>query len=178
MEARSRRPDFGIVFAVLVVVALGAAGVLLAESQSGWFAPSGCGSSACGNSGPPVSGATLALGRPVEATVGGNHWYNFTVEFAEGGVLFDDLHFQVVSASGANVTPGEGWSLAILGSSGALAASFVPVGSYWASGAPGALENSQMIALGTGTMDLSGQGMALVVLGFGTFEGSSYVSIP
>jgi hypothetical protein len=179
VSARWPRPDTGLLLALLIVVVLGGSGLVLAADQSGWFSPSGCGSASCGNGQLPTGGGpNFVLGQPTEATQRGDHWYNFTIIDANDGIQLDNLGFRVVSASGATVTPGEAWSLSVVGSTGAPAAAFAFTGSYWASSFPALFENSQTIVLYTGAMDLNGQGMDLDAFGIGTFQGSISAGIP
>src|SRR5271154_7597489 len=49
-------------------------------------------------------GTSLALGAPNEAQKGAgattNNWYNFTVQSAGGGIILNNIQFQVVTATG------------------------------------------------------------------------------
>ena len=67
-------------------------------------------------------GTSLALGTPSEAQKGAgattNNWYNFTVQSAGGGIILNNIQFQVVTATGSIVTPGGSWTMSALGITG------------------------------------------------------------
>ncbi len=55
-------------------------------------------------------GTALAIATPTEESVGADHWYNFSVQAAGGGLHFNNLLFQVQTSSGSVVDPGSGWT--------------------------------------------------------------------
>ncbi len=139
------------------------------------------GNPTCGGAGapcPPYDGTSLALARPAEATAGPNHWYNFSVQSAGGGILLRDVSFQVVSATGGNVGPNSSWSLQVISLSGALVGAYSFPEGVWTAGGSTPITSLDIVILDTGTTDLDAQGDSLNVIGTGSFQGSIGVSIP
>ena len=128
-------------------------------------------------------GTSLALGAPNEAQKGAgattNNWYNFTVQSAGGGIILNNIQFQVVTATGSIVTPGGAWTMIALGITGASIGTYSFVSGSWTAGGTTIISSSQTIVLdAVGATSLSGQGDAVNIIGTGTFQGSITVSIP
>src|SRR5271170_4411665 len=128
-------------------------------------------------------GTSLALGAPNEAQKGAgattNNWYNFTVQSAGGGIILNNIQFQVVTATGSIVTPGGAWTMIALGITGASIGTYSSVSGSWTAGGTTIISSSQTIVLdAVGATSLSGQGDAVNIIGTGTFQGSITVSIP
>ncbi len=125
-----------------------------------------------------IFGTPLALGQPTEESAGLQHWYNFSVESAGGGIDLGNIQFQVVTATGSNVPPTNAWSLSVLSLADA------PVGAYswaavnWTTGGGAALSSDQIVVLDSGATNLSDKGDVLDVIGAGSFQGSISVEIP
>ncbi len=123
-------------------------------------------------------GTALALGQPIEEVAGANHWYNFTVQSAGSGILTGNVQFQPVTAMGAIITAGHGWTLDVLGPTGLDVASYSFSSASFSAGPATVLQSGQVFALNTGSTTLSGQGDILNVIGTGSFQGSISVNIP
>ena len=123
-------------------------------------------------------GTALALGSPGEAQKGANNYYNFSVQSAGGGILFNNLNFQVLNPSGQIVAPTAAWSLTVLNLLGTSVGTYALTGASagtWTVGGTTALSSSQTICLNAAS-SLSGD--TLVVSGAGSFQGSISVPIP
>ncbi len=160
----------GIVAAVLIDGAVFAA--------IGWPAPPVQPGGPCEGCSVAPIGTSLALGQPLEQTSGPNHWYNFTVQSAGGGITLGDISFQLVTATGAVVAPGGSWSLVVLDLEGSLAGTYSLSTGSWVSGGGAAITSGQTFVLDAVSTDLSGQGEVLNVIGTGPFGGSISVGIP
>jgi hypothetical protein len=160
----------GIVVAIVVDVAVFAA--------VGWPRPLVQPGGPCQGCSPPVTGIPVALGQPLERSAGPNHWYNFTVQSAGGGITLGDIAFQVVTATGAIVPPGASWTLVVLSLSGSYLGIYSLASGTWSSGAGEPITSSQTFVLDSGSTTLSGQGDVMNVIGTGTFQGSISVNIP
>lgn len=160
----------GIVLAIVADVAVFAA--------IGWPMPVVQPGGPCQGCSPPI-GPSLALGQPGEQSSGPNHWYNFTVESAGGGITLGNIIFHVVTATGAIVPPGASWTLVVINLTGSLAGSYSFGTSTWTFGMDQIVTNDQTVVLDSGTVNLSEQGDVLNVIGSGgSFQGSISVSIP
>jgi hypothetical protein len=80
-----------------------------------------------GLGGTPL-GTAMAIGTPEEAFWGGQHWYNFSMQSAGGGVTWSDLKFQVETSSAANVSADPSWTLAVVGQKGTEIARYAFIG--------------------------------------------------
>ena len=123
-------------------------------------------------------GTALALGSPKEASAGANNYYNFSVQSAGGGILFNNLNFQVINPSGQIVTPTAAWSLTVVNLFGTSVGTYALTGASagtWTAGGTTALSSSQTICLNAAS-SLSGD--KLVVAGAGSYQGSISISIP
>src|SRR5579859_2382502 len=59
-------------------------------------------------------GTALALSSPTENSKGTTNYYNFSVASAGGGLLLNNLQFQIVSTGGSIVpTTAAGWGLSV-----------------------------------------------------------------
>jgi len=121
-------------------------------------------------------GTALALGPPSEATAGTGHWYNFSVQSAGGGILLNNLIFQVKTVSGNIVTPAGLTTVNVLGLSGSVVATYTYATAVWATNGASPVSNQQTLIFGSTTSNLSGD--TLVVLGTGSYSGSISVAIP
>jgi len=119
-------------------------------------------------------GTSLALGIPKEAAAGANFYFNFSVASAGGGLVMNNLNFQVQSASGS-IIAATGGTMTVLSLTGATLSVYNMVTGTWTSGSSLLVNSQQQFALGT-TVNLSGD--KLVVSGSGSFQGSISVAIP
>ncbi len=128
-------------------------------------------------------GTSLALGTPAEAQKGAgattNNWYNFTVQSAGGGIILNNIQFQVVTATGSIVTPGGSWTMSALGITGTSVGTYSFATGLWTAGGTTIMTSSQTLVLNAvGATSLSAQGDQLNVIGTGSFQGSISVNIP
>src|SRR5579863_1305301 len=80
-------------------------------------------------------GTALALGSPAEASnAAANHWYNFSVQSAGGGLTLGSLAFQVQTSSGGIVTLPGGAAITVLGLTGNTVGTYNIASGSWASG--------------------------------------------
>jgi len=129
-------------------------------------------------------GTSLALQSPTEAqpSAASMHYYNFSVQSAGGGLILNDLNFQITTGGGAIVaTTAAGWSLNVLGITGAVVGTYAITAATpsWTLGGTVAATSQQTICLTSPTgaaNNLSGD--TLSVIGVGTFSGTVSVSIP
>ena len=121
-------------------------------------------------------GTSLALAPPSEGSAGTGHWYNFSIQSAGGGLILNNLAFQVKNAAGTVVSPTGLTTVNVFGLSGSTVASYTYATAVWATGGTLAVTNQMTIIFGSTTVNLSGD--TLVVLGSGSFSGSISVSIP
>jgi flagellin-like protein len=126
-------------------------------------------------------GTSLALNTPGEASKGAgaatNNWYNFSVQAAGGGLIFNNLQFQVQTGSGGIVPAGGSWTLNVLGLTGTTVGTYSFATSLWTLGGTTAMTSQQLVSLNAvGATGLSGD--TLIVIGTGSFQGSISVSIP
>ena len=119
-------------------------------------------------------GTALALGSPGEAQKGANNWYNFSVASAGGGLLANNLNFQVQSATGSITTP-TGWTMNVVSLTGTTVATYNMVTGAWTLGGSTAMSSQDLVDLDA-TTSLSGSTM--IVSGSGSFQGSISVVIP
>jgi hypothetical protein len=170
----------GAIAAVALVAGI-AAGATLCWFSFGMNPPVGCGSSSQGNT--PLGGPPLALGTPRETTRGSDHWYNFTVQAAGGGLRLEDLKFEVQTAGGLNATPGADWRLNELAPNGSWLGTYSLTGTTagtWTSGGTNALAVSQVLSLLAAPEDLSGDTFVVSFVGSGPCPagGSATTAIP
>ncbi len=182
MRPRSRR--LWVAGACLGLVAIvGAVAVVTAfEGNLFWLrgqssAPSGCGSPSPTGGNTPL-GSSAALGTPREQVKGPNHWYNFSVQSAGGGIAWGDIRLQVVTAENVNITPTTAWTAVVTAISGPPVATYDFVNGTWSEGAGVAWTSLQTLSIDSGTTNLSAAGDMLNVLGVGCFQGSISVNIP
>jgi len=121
-------------------------------------------------------GTSLALAPPAEGAAGTGHWYNFSIQSAGGGILLNNLLFQVQTVSGTIVTPAGLTTVSVLGVSGSVVATYTYATAVWATGGALPASNQQTIIFGSTTTNLSGD--ELIVLGTGSYSGSISVQIP
>ncbi|MCI4331182.1 MAG: type IV pilin [Thermoplasmata archaeon] len=120
-------------------------------------------------------GTALTLGTPKENSVAGKFWYNFTVQAAGGGLVMNNLNFQVLGSGGGLLAPQGTWVLNVLGLSGATVASYTMSTGTWASGPTTALSASMLISFQT---PVSMSGNTFVTSGAGSFQGTVNTAIP
>jgi flagellin-like protein len=121
-------------------------------------------------------GTALALGTPLEASKATNNWYNFSVQSAGGGLILNNLQFQVQTPTGGIVPATGSWTLTVLGLTGTSVGTYSMTTNSWTAGGTTAVSSQQQIALNAVSTPLSGD--TLVVIGSGSFQGSISVSIP
>ena len=125
-------------------------------------------------------GTSLALNKPNEASKGATNWYNFSVASAGGGLLLNNLVFQVQGPGGTIVvTTAAGWTLNVLGLTGSTIGTYAITSATpsWTLGGTTPVSSSQTIVLTSPAATLL-NGDTLVVVGAGSFSGSISVSIP
>lgn len=138
-----RPTDRWVVVAGVLLVAAGAGG--LAYAWYSTHAPAGgCPSTSNGGNTPLV--APLALGAPKESREGGHYWYNFSVQSAGGGLVLDNLNFQVQTSTGLNVTS-SGFTLVVLGPSSATLANYTMSTGNWSAGGGTLVTSQQTVSL-------------------------------
>lgn len=154
----------------------GATFLAIVSATTGALVQASPSSTGCGGlPGSTPVGSAVSLGRPTEAAQGAEHWYNFSVESAAGGLVLNDLSFQVQSASGSVVSL-TGATLSCLGITGTTLATY-DFGVGWVTGGSTTLTNTDMLSLET-TSNLAGAGDDLVVEGAGSYSGAVSVPIP
>jgi len=120
-------------------------------------------------------GTALAVAPPAEASAGTQHWYNFSISSAGGGLTLSNLAFQVQTATGGIVTIAGATTINVIGISGSTVATYTIASSSWTAGGATPASNTQQIVVQT-TTNLSGDTM--IILGTGSFSGSISVNIP
>ncbi len=120
-------------------------------------------------------GTSLAMGTPNEATAGTNHYYNFTIESAGAGIIWNDVNVQVKTSSGTIVS---GLTYTVTSITGTTVVSSA-TGITWTSGAAGSgstqISSTQTFVV-TAPASLSGN--TLYLIGTGSFSGTIPISIP
>jgi hypothetical protein len=172
--------------ALTAVVAFGIAGVIIVTAAIVWGVP-------VANRGtPPVYpcctpirtpipiplGTALAIGSPGEASLDLQYWYNFTVQSASSGLLWENLSFEILSPSSVAVPALASWHVVVVGLTGAAVAEAAQTtyGDSWAFGGGLTVTSGSTISFFSGTSNLSGD--TLEVIGYGGFTGSISVVIP
>ena len=128
-------------------------------------------------------GTALAVQSPNEAqpAAAAPHYYNFSVQSAGGGLILNNLNFQILTSTGSIVTTvAAGWTLNVLGITGATVGTYAITSASpsWTVGGTTAVSSQMTIALTSPTgaaNNLSGD--SFVIIGVGTFSGSITVSI-
>lgn len=167
-----RPADRWVVVAGVLLVAAGSSG--LAYAWYSTHAPAG-GCPSTSNGGNTPLGTALALGAPKESQEGGHYWYNFSVQSAGGGLVLDNLNFQVQTSTDLNVTS-SGFTLAVLGPGSAPLANYTMTTETWSSGGGTLLTSLQTVSLES-PRSLSGDSF-LVILNATCQMGSLTVFIP
>jgi hypothetical protein len=179
MRPPRRRLLVGLVVLLGVIAVVAGVGIVT-EAQGDLFWLDGQPTPGCA-AGPPsgLGGTPTAFSRPTEQSNDAHHWYNFSVQSAEGGEEWDEVKFQVVTFTGTNVTPAEDWTLGVMGTSGEPVASYLFAIESWSTGGTAPITSAQTVVLDTGPASLSSVGDALdFVATTGCFQGSLEVSIP
>jgi hypothetical protein len=155
----------GATWVTAIAVAIGAsAGVALA-----WVSlpiPVGCGSPSSGQT--PLGSPPLAFGTPNEKTVGSDHWYNFSVASAGGGLQLNNLNFRVQTWAGVDVLPHLGWAATMLSHSGNPVGTYVMYGAAggdWTAGGATPLLSGETFSLLAAPQNLSGDRLGVVQTG-------------
>ncbi len=126
----------------------------------------------------PLNVTPLAFGPPSEGSAGPNHWYNFTVQSAGGGIVLENIGLAIETATGTDVVPGASWTALLLGLGGELVGTYSFVTASWTGGATAAISSGQVLVVDIGATNLAGVGDALNVFGTGGFQGSISIGIP
>ena len=129
-------------------------------------------------------GTSLAVQTPIETqpSAASLHYYNFSIQSAGGGLILNNLVFQIQNPGGSIVTTvAAGWALNVLGITGATIGTYAITAASpsWTLGGTTAVSSQMTIALTSPTgaaNNLSGD--HLVIVGAGTFSGSISVNIP
>jgi hypothetical protein len=175
-----RRRSVGIAAALAVVLVVATIGIVTAV-QGDLFWLRGSTTNPCGT---PSTGQTpldsfIAFSDPREAVDGPNHWYNFTVESAGGGIVLGGLTFAVAGPTGANITPTAMWSSGVVGLTGTWVGIYDFGTATWMSGQNVLLASSQTLILDTGVTSLSDAGNVLnIALQTACLDGSVQAAIP
>jgi hypothetical protein len=127
------------------------------------------------NSSPPLA-ANLLFSTPREGFAGPNHWYNFTVEVAGSGLVYGDLGFQLLNASGTIAHLPASSTLAVRGLGGQLLASYNWTSGTWNAGGMTAVTNQQVVQVFTGPLSVSGGRFVCVALSGFSGSISTFVS--
>jgi hypothetical protein len=164
---------------VVVVVVAAVAVVTAAQGNLFWLG----GQPPTGNACPAPAvqvfqSGPFTLGQPLETAKGPNHWYNFSVIGGESCLLWGNLALQVVTATGANITPLGNWSAGVLSESEIPLAEYDFLTGTWTGGADTLLASPQTLVVDSAGSSLSAKGDGMDVLGVGTIQGSLYVAIP
>jgi hypothetical protein len=172
-----------IVLAALIAVgAIIAAAGIVTEAQGNLFwlygqPTGGCPAPYSGSGDTPLD-TSAALNTPMEQVRGPNHWYNFSVQSAGGGMTWGEIGLQVVTSTGSNVTPTDLWSAVALGLTGSSVATYSFSSGTGTTGSSAPFLSSQTLVLDSGTTNLSAVGDSLNVVGMGCFQGSISIAIP
>jgi hypothetical protein len=135
-----------------------------------WLAQSGPETVDCfpGSSSNTPLVTSMALGPPLEQTVGSDHWYNFSIQAAATGWELHNLDVEVQSSGGGIVAPGSAWSLTVSNAAGApltiYALSGTPAGT-WATGSSLPITSDQSIDLLTAPNGVSGDTFVVIEVG-------------
>jgi flagellin-like protein len=170
MRARAARRRGGVspiiasILLVAVVVVL--AGVLYVLI-SGYTRP---------NQTMPGLPENFLLAPPIATVVGAGHWYNFTVQLASGGLVYQDLGFQLRDANGAIIKLPATASITVVNGFGAPVASYNWTSTLWSSGGTLTVNDLQRICLFSGSTALSGSQFNSVAVA--VFSGSVSTAIP
>lgn len=132
-------------------------------------------------------GTSLAVSKPIDASNAANNWYNATVSAAGGGLIYNNLNFQVQTTANGIVNVGAA-TITVVGVTACNVAVYTFSTNSWAA-ASGASACSSGTLGGTATVN-SGQqlsiktaaatvltGNNLIIVGTGSFSGSITVSI-
>ena len=124
-------------------------------------------------------GTSLAVQSPLESTKGTTNYYNFSVQSAGGGLLLNNLAFQIVNPSGSIVAT-TGFTLNVLGLTGSTVGTYTIAAASpaWTVGGTTVVSSSMTIALTTPTTSASLSGDTMNIIGVGSFSGSIAVNIP
>ncbi len=120
-------------------------------------------------------GTALTLSKPAENVAGANHYYNLTVQAAGGGLIMNNLNFQVQGTGGNVVPPLGSWTLTVVGNLGTTVATYTMNAGTWATGSTVSVASPQVISLNTPS-SLSGD--TFVVSGASGFQGTVSQTIP
>ena len=154
---------------------------LVTAAQGNLFWLGGAPSNACGtpSSGPTPLGTSLAFNEPQEEVRGANHWYNFSVQSAAGGVVWGDLVLAAVTSTGGNITATALWTAGAWSWNGTGVATYEFASTTWLSGGNAPVASSQTLVFDSGTTDLSNGGDAMNIFFQSTcLEGSVQIQIP
>lgn len=119
-------------------------------------------------------GSALALGSPSEDSPGANHWYNFSIQSAGGGLILNNINFAIDSPSGSNIAQ-SAWTLLVTNLYHQVVGVYGLANESWTSGGTSVVTTQQSVDLET-TTPVSGD--TLVASGAGSFAGSISVAIP
>lgn len=121
-------------------------------------------------------GSALAVGPASEGVNGSANTFTFSIVSASGGLILNNLAFQVQN-SGGNVVSLAAPTLIVTGLAGTGVASYNMATGAWTAGGTLTVSNAMHIVLQT-TTTLTGKGYTLFVLGSGSFSGQVTANIP
>jgi flagellin-like protein len=121
-------------------------------------------------------GTALALGTPAEAAKGTNNWYNFSVQSAGGGILLNNLNFQVQTPSGGIVPATGSWTFNVLSLTATVIGTYSMSANTWTAGGTASVTSQEQFVLNAVSSNLSGD--TLITIGTGSYQGSISTNIP
>lgn len=122
-------------------------------------------------------GTALAMQPAKEGSAGTSFWYNFTVSEASGGLTWSNVVFQFQTSTGGIVTLAAP-TYNVYGIGGFAAGAVATwSGTSWTLGATLGISNQQVLVVKT-TSNLQSAGDVMVILGSGSFSGSTSATIP
>lgn len=121
-------------------------------------------------------GSALAVGPASESVNGTANQYVFAIVSASGGLILNNLQFQVQNPSGGVVTL-TGGSIIVTGLTGAGVGTYTLASGTWSAGGTLTVSNQMHIVVQC-TNNLNNAGNQLIILGTGSFSGSVAAAIP
>lgn len=122
-------------------------------------------------------GTALAVAPATEGQAGTSFWYNFSVTEASGGLVWSNIVFQFQTSTGGIITLGTPTFnvYGLTGVTGGAVATWS--GTAWTLGGSAAVSNQQTLVIKT-TTNMQSAGDVMIILGSGSFSGSTQANIP
>ena len=121
-------------------------------------------------------GTAFAWGQVGEGKITTTFYYNISIASASGGILANNLNFQVQTASGGIVAVTG--TMTILNLAGASVATYNMATGAWTTGGTVTIASTQTFQLALTVPNTGISGDSLEAIGVGSFQGSVPVSIP